>query len=81
MKNTIALAKGHHGIAEAFQILRHLNRAPAVEGYLRDVVPGTEFLNKFLDISIVDHITDEDYAAIRESCHAAIARYFGMAKA
>ena len=33
-----------------------MNRAPAVEGYLRDVVAGTEILYEFLDISIVDHI-------------------------
>ena len=52
----IALAEGHHGKAEAFQVLRHLNRAPAVEGNLRDVVAGTEILYEFFDISIVDHI-------------------------
>jgi len=31
--------------------------------------------------ALVRQLTDEDYAAIRESCHAAIARYFGTAKA
>ena len=31
--------------------------------------------------TLVRQLTDEDYAAIRESCHADIARYFGTAKA
>ena len=38
---------------------------------------GTLQFNK----ALVRQLTDEDYAAIRESCHAAIARYFGTAKA
>ena len=52
----IALPEGNHGKAQPFQILRHLHRAPAVEGDLADVVLCAQFFNKFLDIAVVDDV-------------------------
>ena len=53
---TVALTELHQREAQSLKVLRHLHRAPAVEGNLPDIEPRTQFVDEVFNETVMHDV-------------------------